>query len=582
MTVELGPDRVKRFFLVIALLIGGILVWIYQTQDAGGRIAAEGGYRTQMLDRGQVIAQVSTAGTVSPTTTVIVGSQLSGQVVEILADFNSEVKAGQLLARLNSDQIRAKADAARADLAQARAARSVQDAQMEKARADISRAGAVADDMRAQYAKSSTQFADASKTLERQSELASRGIVSAAGLQSATTQRDTLNSQRNSAAAQIESATAQIASLTADLKVIEAQMLSGDAQIQQRAAVVRQIEVDIANSEIRSPVDGVVIQRNVELGMPVAASLQAPTLFLVAQDLRRIEIQANVDEADVGRVKPGQEVTFNVNAYPGRTFSGIVKQVRLGSQTVQNVVIYTSVISVDNSNLDLRPGMTANLRILTERRDNVVRVPNAALRWRPPVSAEALSYVQQPAQEAGEAPAGPFVEPQGGRGGGGRGGGGGQNIGALAERLRSDLGLDEKQLRELDKVIAEAPPRSPGATGGQAAPEQRGGSGREAREAFIEKVNAFLTPDQRTRFRDLRQDMRPERTARAAGITGIPGRVYRIDTKGLPMSVPIRLGANDGAFTEVVSGLEAGAPVIVGGAPPGNGRSGFGGLRFGM
>ncbi len=572
----------KRFFLIAALVAGGVLVWIYQTQDTSGRMAAEGGYRTQMLDRGQVIAQVSTAGTVSPTTTVIVGSQLSGQVVEILADFNSEVKAGQLLARLNSDQIRAKADAARADLAQARAARSVQDAQMEKARADITRAGAVADDMRAQYAKSSTQFTDASKTLERQNELASRGIVSAAGLQSATTQRDTLGSQRNSAAAQIESAMAQIASLTADLKVIQAQMLSSEAQIQQRAAVVRQIEVDIANTEIRSPVDGVVIQRNVELGMPVAASLQAPTLFLVAQDLRKIEIQANVDEADVGRVKPGQEVTFNVNAYPGRNFSGLVKQVRLGSQTVQNVVIYTSVISVDNSSLELRPGMTANLRILTERRDNVVRIPNAALRWRPPASSEALSYVQQPAQEAGDTPAGPFAEPQTGRGGGRGGGGAGQNIGAFAERLRTDLGLDEKQLAELDKVVAETRARGPAARGAPPAPDQRQAGGREMREAFIEKVNAFLSPDQRIRFRDLRQDMRPERAARAAGNAGIPGRVYRIDARGLPASVPVRLGANDGAFTEVISGLEAGAPVIVGGAPPSTGRSGFGGLRFGM
>ena len=151
------------------------------------------------------------------------------------------------------------------------------------------------------------------------------------------------------------------------------------AQIAQREAAVRQIEVDLRNTEIKSPVNGVVVQRNVELGATVAASLQAPTLFLIADDLHRMEIAASIDETDVGRIKPGQRVTFTVTAYPGRTFEGSVKQVRLGSQTVQNVVIYTTIVSVENPRLELLPGMTANLRIETDRRDDVVRIPNAAL-----------------------------------------------------------------------------------------------------------------------------------------------------------------------------------------------------------
>ncbi|HRK23621.1 MAG TPA: efflux RND transporter periplasmic adaptor subunit, partial [Beijerinckiaceae bacterium] len=368
---------------LLGLLLAGVAVagtvWAFLGHDNGTPATAS--YRTASAERGTIIAQVTTSGAIAPVTTVIVGSQLSGQVIEILADYNSEVKNGQVLARLNSDQIRAKLDGARADLAQARASRVMLDAQLEKSRADAQKAAANADDMGHQLEKTETQLADAEKTLARQTSLNAQGIVATAALQTAQTQRDTLRAARESAHAQIASAKAQIAALAADQKMIAAQMVSAEAQIAQRSAVVRQIEVDLGNTDIRSPVDGVVVQRNVELGQPVAASLQAPTLFLVAQDLRQVQIQANVDEADVGRVRDGQPVSFTVNAYPGRTFQGKVKLVRLGSQTVQNVVIYTTVIDVDNPDIALKPGMTANLRIVTEQRDNVVRVPNAALRW---------------------------------------------------------------------------------------------------------------------------------------------------------------------------------------------------------
>lgn len=580
--------QVKRLLIVllVAVALGGL--WFQAGREGEARAIADAGYRTAATDRGTIVAQVTTAGTVTPTTTVIVGSQLSGQVVEILADYNSEVKTGQILARLNSDQIRAKLDAARADFQQARAMRSVQEAQLEKARADMSKAEAVAADMQAQLEKSAAQLADADKTLQRQSELESRGFASQVALQAARTQRDTLRAQRNSALAQIDSAKAQMAAFRADSKVIEAQMLSTDAQIAQRAAVVRQVEVDLANTEIRSPVDGVVIQRNVELGMPVAASLQAPTLFLVAQDLRRIEIQANVDEADVGRVRAGQETSFTVNAYPGRTFTGTVKQVRLGSQSVQNVVIYTTVVSVENVNLDLRPGMTANLRILAERREGVVRVPNAALRWRPPAPPEsAPATAQRPGAPGGDSPSGPFGGPpehaSGPGEGMGRGGRGapGAVLTSFAERMRAELALTPDQGRELDKLLADMRPR--GAGGGPAvAPEERQRRGRELRDTFIERANAMLSEEQRVKFRNMRQDMRPERSGRPAGAEGVPGRVYRIGADGQPQGVAIRLGANDGAFTEVLSGLEAGVALIVGGAPPAARRGGLSALRFGF
>jgi len=148
-------------------------------------------------------------------------------------------------------------------------------------------------------------------------------------------------------------------------------------------AVLRQVEVDLANSDIRSPVNGVIIQRSVELGQTVAASLQSPTIFTIADDLRRMEIAVSIDETDVGRVKPDQRVAFSVSAYPGREFEGKVKHVRLGSQTVSNVVTYTGIVSIENPKMELLPGMTASVKIEAESRQDVLLAPNAALRWKP-------------------------------------------------------------------------------------------------------------------------------------------------------------------------------------------------------
>ncbi|MCA0423084.1 MAG: efflux RND transporter periplasmic adaptor subunit, partial [Proteobacteria bacterium] len=281
------------------------------------------------------------------------------------------------------------------------------------------------------------------------------------------------------------------------------------------------------------------------------------------------QIQANVDEADVGRVREGMEATFIVNAYPGRTFSGTVKQVRLGSQTVQNVVIYTTVIEVDNPDLDLRPGMTANLRIVTERRQDVVRVPNAALRWRPPVAVEppppVAAPVQREAISGDESAAGPFA---GGGGPGGGGGRGGFQPGVFADRIKVALALDESQKQALDKIVAELP----------------AGNGRgRGRGLLVEKINGMLTETQRASFERLLHDWSRgggRRRQEARANEGITGRVYRIGEQGRPQLVTVRLGSSDGAFTEVLSGLSAGTTVITGGGPAPAARTG--GFRFGM
>jgi HlyD family secretion protein len=286
------------------------------------------GYKFAAVDRGPIVSTVTANGTINPITTVIVGSQLSGQLIEIIADYNDKVSAGQILARLNSDQIRFRRDAAEADLQQARATQVMQEARL----------------------------AEAESSLRRQTKLRPTGAVSDVAYDAART-------------------TAEVA---------KAQLDVDTAKIAQMEAVLRQVEVDLANTDIRSPVNGVIIQRSVELGQTVAASLQSPTIFTIADDLHRMEIAVSVDETDVGRVKPGQRVTFTVSAYPGREFEGKVKHVRLGSQTVSNVVTYTGIVSIDNPKMELLPGMTASVKIETDSRQDALLAPNAALRWKPP------------------------------------------------------------------------------------------------------------------------------------------------------------------------------------------------------
>lgn len=538
-----------RFFALLALALAALFGARYFTDFSAS--TAEPSYRLAKIDRGPIVATVNSTGAINPVTTVIVSSQLSGQVVEILADFNSEVKADQLVARLNSDQVRAKLDAARADLQQIRAQKLVTQAQIERAGSEILRAKATEADAMAQIARAEALLADAERILGRQVELQSRGYAATATLDTARAQRDSQRAALAQAQAALAGSKAQQDSLAADKRVAEAQLVSVTAQIAQREAVVRQIEVDLKNTDIRSPVDGVVIQRNIELGQTVAASLQAPTLFLIADDLRHMEISANVDEADVGRVLDGQRVSFTVNAYPGRTFEGRVKQVRLGSQTVQNVVIYTAIVSVENPRLELRPGMTANLRIETENRADVLRVANAALRWRPP-SAEV--------PVAPSATALPAAEPDP------------QRAPGTAQRatqefvaaLRNELGLSAEQREKLDAILAERR-RTAGAMLTETDPTARRERFAQARREFIEQVSAILTPAQQGKFREIGERFAPPaRDGRA----GVAARVYVLGADGKPQPIQIRTGATDGGLTEILAGpIEVGREVVLGGGP---------------
>lgn len=538
-------------FLVLLAASAGT-VWYVQPFAIGKVDVA---YRNVKLDRGDIISAVTSSGTINPISTVIVGSQLSGQVVEILSDYNDIVKAGQVMARLNTDQLRAKRDAAQADLAQARALAQVQEANLEKNRADQNKAQATIDDLNAQLRRADALVADAQQTLDRQNQLINRGAATEVTLQAARTAQLTQIAARESVIAQNKSAEAALNSLIADGKVTAGQLASARASVAQREAVIRQIEVDIRNSEITSPVNGVVVQRNVELGQTVAASLQAPTLFLVAENLDNMVIYANVDETDVGRVQPDQPAPFTVNAFPGRTFEGRVQQVRLGSQTIQNVVIYTAVIAVENPGRILLPGMTANLRVITDRRSNVLRVPNAALRWRP---AGELPSVPRPGQ--GAAPGLPGAPPQ--QAANQRNGG--RDLVQFAERLKKDLQLEPKQVAAVDTIFEAARQRAREIAGSEAGPQQRRENFARFRNDTAEQIKAVLTADQQPKFEALRAEFAPSR-ASAANF----GRLHRSNDKGEVETITARLGATDGTYTEILSaaGLKEGDEVIVGGGP---------------
>lgn len=285
-------------------------------------------FETAPVEHGRIIARVTASGTLSPVITVQVGSQISGRIAEILVDFNASVKKGQLMARIDPSLIEAQVEQAKAKLAN-------DEANTEKAQVALE---------------------DAKRTLGRMEALLSQNLISQSDKDAAQTAYD-------SAVAGLKAARTQVAQDRAALKLAE---------------------TNLHYTTIISPVDGIVITRNVDVGQTVAASLQAPTLFTIAQDLRKMEVDTNVAEADVGKLGAGMSATFTVDAYPGERFHGVVNQIRYASQTVQNVVTYNAVLSVDNPDLRLRPGMTANVTFVYATRDDVLKIPNAALRFRPP------------------------------------------------------------------------------------------------------------------------------------------------------------------------------------------------------
>ncbi len=360
----------KLIVIIIVLVAVGAGAGAYYIRKGG----PEPQVTTAQISRGDIVDTVGATGTLEAVTTVQVGTQVSGTVQELYADFNDIVRKGRVIARLDPSLIQT---------------------QIEQQRANVARAEADLERLR-------VTLADAQQKLKRAQDLAARNLIPKTELE------------------------------TADVNVrsADAQLKSSQASLTQAQAALHNQEVNLAHTVIEAPIDGIVISRNVDVGQTVAASMSAPTLYVIAADLTKMQVNANIDEADVGRMRPGQVVRFRVDAYPTDEFVGSVQQVRLEPKTVQNVVTYQTVISVPNPQLKLKPGMTANVSIEIARRTNVLRVPNAALRFRPTTDIfAALNQPVPPEMQRGQAGRGVARGGQGQAGGQGQVGPGGQGAG---------------------------------------------------------------------------------------------------------------------------------------------------------
>jgi HlyD family secretion protein len=487
-------------------------------------------FRLAKLERGGLVAAVSATGTLNPVVSVQVGSQVSGQIKEIFVDFNSVVKRGDVIARIDPESFALRVNQAMSDLEAARATALTQRANVAALQAEVSRA---------QVAHAETE-----RDLKRNQMLVEKGFVSQAALEKT-------QSSVAIAAEQVKTAQAQRA-------VGDAQIRNGEALVKQRESQLAQARVDLERTTIRAPVDGIVISRSVDAGQTVAASLQAPTLFVIARNLTDMQVEASIDEAEIGRVANGQEATFTVDSFPGRTFTGKITQVRKAAQVVQNVVTYISVISAPNPDLRLLPGMTTNVRIITAKRDDVLKVPNAALRFRPP------GMAADGAQKKGE------KDEKADKGGPTAGSAQGQ---ALRERLTKELGLTAEQQAKLETIQNETRNRIAGISVDDPADRKKEiGRLRAQSRAQIAEI---LNEEQRKRYDAM--------IAEQQGRTVTRGRVWVLDATGEPKAVSVRLGVTDGTFTELIGDeLKAGDEVITGTGAAARGEAKASPPRFGF
>ena len=564
----------KKLLIVLAIVLAAAAAGGKYWYDQRASAAAPS-FKTAKLIRGSLTAAVSASGTINPVASVSIGSQVSGQLKEVLVDFNSEVKAEQVIARIDPETFSYRVRQARADLDAARAQVLVQEAQVSARRADVTRA--------------EVNLAEAERDLNRKQQLVEKNFISPA-------ERDKANSVMRASQEDLKSAKATLAVALATVK-------NNDAVVKQREAAQANAQVDLDRTVIRSPVDGVVIKRSIEPGQTVAASLQSPELFVIAKNLRDMQVDTSIDESDIGRIRPEQKASFTVDAFPGRSFEGVVAQIRKSAQNVANVVTYTVVVTFQNSDGVLLPGMTANVRIVTDNRPDVLQIANAALRFRP--TADELtragvdaSIIAEVAGGSGNA-SGPAVTgvagaagagagaaragatavgaagagaagagaaaggAAGGVGGaGGGGGGGGQAMREFHERLERDLTLDAAQKTKLDDIYAGL--RSKFMALRDLPEDQRPKASAAVRAEMRAKIAEILTPEQKPKYEAIVAEL-----AGRAATGGGRGRLFAM-VDGKPKPIDVRVGVSDGSNTEVSArDLKDGIEIIVGRAGPG-------------
>jgi len=352
-------------------------------------------YRMVPAQHGDVNVAVSATGNPNAVVNVQVGSQVSGTIVALLADFNTKVTKGELIARIDPAPFQAKVDQARASLDAANGSVANAEAVEQQALANIQSATSSLAAAKANVVKAQAAVDDAKSKVDRRVTLVADGSDSQEDLETAQTTYKSAVADVDAVVAQEHAAEESVRAAQAQLNVAKSLVATNEAQVKQYTAALQAAKLDLEHTKIIAPVDGVVVARNVDVGQTVAASLAAPTLFQIAQDLTKMQVDTNVSEADVGRVQVGQPATFTVDAYPGRVFRGVVTSIRKAPINVANVITYDAVIGVSNEDLALFPGMTANVKILVSQHKDVLRVPNAALRYHPSSETGAPSGVSQ-------------------------------------------------------------------------------------------------------------------------------------------------------------------------------------------
>jgi len=490
------PSRATRRLLVGAVVVALAVLagWYWKAHRAA---ADEGAWRTTTVERGDIRVAISATGTLSAISTVTVGSQVSGQVTDVLVDFNDKVAKGQVIARIDPSTYEAQINQGNAQVASAQASLRQAQATLANAEADF----------------------------RRKSELGAQQLVARSDIDLARAARDQARAQVNSA----------------------------QAQIRQQAASTETTRINLGRTVIRSPVDGVVLTRTIEPGQTVAASLQAPELFTIAEDLGKMKIELAVDESDIGQVKAGQAVSFTADAFPDRQFRGVVEQVRLSATTTNNVVTYPVVVTVDNTDGTLLPGLTVNAEIEVSKRDGVLKVANAALRYKPADDAAA---------------AGPQARAPRGSGAG---------IADDLARTAATLKLDATQQAAFDAAIEAIRQRQ---AARQAAPQQgggnslfggRGGGPRSAgggdgsmqaqmRQRMLERYQQDFAGF-RASLDDARRKQWDAAVAALVGARRAP--LYKL-VGDQPQMTMVRIGASDGTSTEVSGDIKAGDVVVTG------------------
>lgn len=501
-----GRDGSKGWLLIAAVVVVALVaIWWFFLR--GGESEP---YRTEEVSRGDIMTTVSASGALEALDTVQVGSQLSGQITQVLVDYNDTVQRGQALAYLDPQTY---------------------DSRIEQSVAQVNSASAQVAQQRANLAQAQANLDLAQAEYNRQRFLFDQGIVAQAAL---------------------DAAEAALTSARAGVQTAQAQIRSASAGVAQQQAALNATRVERGRTVITAPIDGVVIDRQAEAGQTVASGLNVAVLFTLARDLTRLQAELLVDEADIGQVQEGQTVSFTVDAFPDQTYQGLVTQVRALPVAENNVVAYTVVVEAENPNARLMPGMTANADIIISRQPDVLRVPTSALRFTP--AGAAIGDVSG-RQGRRRGPPGAAGASAGGLPGIGGGGGQQRQGGGMAGRVIEQLELTDAQRRQVEPILSRALQQSR-----QGGGRQGGGRGQssEALNAAFDEIRPLLNAGQQARLETLRMRM-------AGG--GERGIVWVL-RDGEPVQVPVQIGVSDGRHTQILGGdIREGDQVITGGGP---------------